>query len=193
VHLDRKKRAGSAQPSAVLSTRAWPSAERPSVLFDLATERLLERKILLPGVITLTRLVAAVQDRAAQRLWRRLAALHDAEVRQRLEDLAVVPVGGRQTPLDRLRTAPVPAGAPALVDALHRLDEARALGARRVDLSGFPPGRLKVLARYAAAARAQAIVRMPEHRRTRPVARHRLSRHDWWPTAARCRVLPPRS
>jgi TnpA family transposase len=116
-------------------------------------------------VTTLTRLVAAVRDRAAQRLWHRLAQLTDADVRQHLEDLLVVPVGGRQTPLDRLRTTPARASAPTLVDALRRLDEVRALGAGRVDLSRLPPGRLKVLARYAAAARAQAIARMPEQRR----------------------------
>jgi hypothetical protein len=51
-----------------------------------------------------------------------------------------------------------------LVEALRRLKDARALGVHDLDLSGLPASRLKLLARYASSARAQAIQRMPAER-----------------------------
>jgi hypothetical protein len=48
-----------------LYERAWFTAERPTVLFDLATARLVTQKILLPGVSTLERLIASICDRAS--------------------------------------------------------------------------------------------------------------------------------
>lgn len=148
-----------------LYTRAWLSAERPIVLFDLTTARLAERKVLLPGVTTLTRLIARVRDRAARRLYRSMARLPNAEQRTRLETLLVVPQGASISGLDRLRRAPTRVSAPAMVEALDRLVEIRELGASTLPLDRFPPGRIKVLARYAAASWAQTVARMPRNRR----------------------------
>ncbi len=75
-----------------LHARTRLASERPSVLFDLATARLLDSKVLLPGPMVLGRLVASVRDQAASRLWNDLAAVPDAGQRGRL----VGPVGGRR-------------------------------------------------------------------------------------------------
>jgi len=148
-----------------LYTRAWLTAERPSVLFDLATARLVERKILLPGVTVLVRLIASVRDRASTRLWQALSERLTDEHRDRLEKLLVIPEGSRQTPFDRLRHAPTHLSAPSLVLALNRLDEVRKLGSNAVDISRIPLSRIDALARHAIAARSQALLRMHQPRR----------------------------
>lgn len=148
-----------------LYERAWLSAERPSILFDLATARLVERKVLLPGVTVLARLIASVRDHAANRLWRVLSKLPNPKQRARLEELLQIIDNSRTTDLDRLRRSPTRQSAPSLVDALNRLVEVRALGVNTLDVSKVPPSRLKLLARTAASARAQAITRMPPERR----------------------------
>ena len=148
-----------------LYTRAWLSAERPILLFDLTTARLAERKILLPGVTVLTRLIASVRDRAVARLWRSLAYLPSQKQRRRLKELLTPPTDERFSRLDRLRRAPTRISSPAMVGALERLDEIRALGVSQLSLARIPPGRVIALARYAAAGGAYAIARMPEERR----------------------------
>jgi len=148
-----------------LYARAWLSAEQPSLLFDLATARLVERKVLLPGVTVLARLVAQVRDRVAARLWQALAAAPDDAQRARLERLVIVPHGERVTPLEHLRRAPTRANAAGLVGALKRLGVFQALNVRELDLAHVPASRITTLARHAAGAWAGTIARMPPDRR----------------------------
>ena len=148
-----------------LYTRAWMAFERPSALFDLATAWLVERKILLPGVTTLTRLIARIRDRVAARLWQQLAQLPSAEQRARLEGLLVVAPGERVTGLERLRTGPAHISGSALLQALSRLEQIRALGVGWIPLAGIPAGRLKALARQAASSWAGNLARMAEPQR----------------------------
>lgn len=146
-------------------TRAWLSAERPSVLFDLATAWLVERKILLPGASVLARLIARVRGRTNKRVWNILSRLPDIRQREHLESLLTHPDGSHRTLLDHLRQSPTRVSVPSLVEALRRLEAIRALGLGQLDLSKVPASRVAVLARHATAATAQTLRRMPEQRR----------------------------
>jgi TnpA family transposase len=144
--------------------RAWGTSQRPSVLFDLATARLVERKVLLPGVTTLARLVARVRERVEARLWRCLSNAVTPEERGRLESLLIVPEGA-QSNLERLRRPPTRVTSAGLIGALERIREICALDVGRHDLARVPANRLAALVRLACTARSQAIARMPDQRR----------------------------
>ena len=161
-----------------LYSRAWLSAEWPSLLFDLATARLVERKVLLPGVTMLERLVGRVRERAARRLWGLLATLPTALQRACLEGLLDVPEGARQSPLDRLRGGPHRASAPALLGALNRPHEIRAVEVSDIDLEWFPPTRIQALPRLPHAVSRWGVCRAP--RRVGPVSRSEGAERRRW-------------
>jgi len=149
-----------------LAARVRTTADRTSVLFDLATARLVEAKVLLPGPSLLERLAATAREQAAQQLHAELAGLPDEQQRGQLAGLLVVDEATRTSRLERLRRGPTSVTAAGLLGALDRLVEVRRLGVGTLDLSGVPAGRVATLARHAQAARAQALARMAEPRRT---------------------------
>ena len=148
-----------------LYARAWLTNDRPSHLFELATHWLRERKVLLPGVTTLTRLISEIRDRASLRAWQRLAALPSAEQRNELETMLAVPSGERRSRFDQLRQSPRYVSSTSLLSALERYEKLNQLGIRNLDFSAIPPVRLRALARYATAGWAPNIARMPDDRR----------------------------
>lgn len=157
-----------AELSDWLDARAWATAERPSVLFDLATARLIEAKILLPGASVLARRVASARDQAAQRLYASLSgALTDAQ-RERLDALLTISSDAGVSGLERLRAGPRGMTAKELVTALERLAEIRGVGVGDITVD-VPAGRERALARYGLTAKAQALRRMAPARRTATV------------------------
>src|SRR4051812_37985265 len=142
----------------------WTGADRPSALFDRAVAWLLEAKVLLPGLSVLERAVARVRTRANSHLHRLLIEAMTPEQRASLDELVAVPDGGRQSPLDRLRDGPYIQSGREISRALTRLEEIRALTKGLPQTDRLPPGKIVALAHFAAAAKAQAVARLPNDR-----------------------------
>ncbi|MDT8913481.1 Tn3 family transposase [Amycolatopsis sp. PS_44_ISF1] len=145
--------------------RAWTTGDGPKALFDAAVGWLRERRVLLPGVSTLVRLVASRRDAATQRLWETLHALLTGEQKALLDGLLEVAAGDRYSPLDALRRPPTRVSGPAMVAALERAGEILGLGLGEVDASVVPPRRLAELSRYGMEGKATLLRRHPEGRR----------------------------
>lgn len=152
--------------SRLLYTRAWISNERPSILFDFATNWLIQHKVLLPGISTLSRLISEVRERAANRLWKRLSSLPTAEQKERLETLLVIPEGEHTSGFDRYRKGPVTISSPAFNRAIERFIALKRFDLHSLDFSHIPPVRLKMLARHASIISMYKIARMPSNKRT---------------------------
>lgn len=147
-----------------LLARTHLRSESPSVLLDLSTARLYERKIVLPGITTLTRLIATVQERADEQLWANLASLLLPTQRTALTSLLVRPKRSKTSRFEALRQAPISISALGLLGALDRVNRIRNVGVRSIDLSGFPEQRLERLTRIGMNAKAQTLDRMNPNR-----------------------------
>jgi hypothetical protein len=132
-----------------LYNRIWLGNERPSVLFDLATARLLER----------------------QRLYTEMTKRLSKDKGQRIEPLLEAEEGSHRTRLELLRRAPTRISSTSLLNALQRLNEIRTVGVSDIDLRHLPPNQLRSLSCYGLTAWAQMIVRMqPQRRLATPLA-----------------------
>jgi hypothetical protein len=151
--------------SRLLYIRACVSNERPSLMFDFATAWLIQNKILLPGVSTLSRLISEIRERAVIRLWKQLSLLPTKEQKEKLETLLQVPEGERISRFDCYRKGPVTISSPAFTTAVERYIEFKAFGLHNIDFSRILPVRLKNLARHAGVISMHKIARMPDDKR----------------------------
>ncbi len=151
---------------AWVDARAWTTRDGPKAIFTDATVWLREHGVLLPGVSTLTRLVAQVRDAATARLWDTLSALATQEQRRTLGLLLVVPAGARVSDLERWRQGPSRASGPSMIKALDRIAQISGLGFAALNVDEVVPRRRLVeLARYGMAGKATALERHPAPRK----------------------------
>ena len=148
-----------------LSARAWTSSEGPVRLYERSAVWLRERKALLPGVSTLTRLVSEVRAGANERLYAALVDAAGPALIRKLEGLLRVEDGSRPTHWERLRTGPSRVSVPELLRQLDRLASLRALGAGTIDVETIPAGRMNALVRYGLAGKASALQGLSGQRR----------------------------
>ncbi len=160
---------------AWVDARAWTTGEGPKALFDAAAGWLGERRVLLPGVTTLARLVASVREVANQRLWDTLCGLLNVGRRAVLDSLLTVPPGQRISELDQLRRGPVRISGPQMKWALKRAEEIADLGMGEVDVSAIPPRRLAELSRYGLDGKASLLRRHGDPRRLATLLAPRLT------------------
>jgi TnpA family transposase len=151
--------------SVWLDARAWTTGDGPKSLFDAAVGWLHERRVLLPGVTRLARLVGTVRETANSRLWDTLYGLLNVGQRAVLDSLLTVPPGARVSELDRLRRGPVRVSGPQMKWALERAQEIADFGMGELDVSGIPPRRPAELSRYGVDGKASLLRRHGDSRR----------------------------
>jgi hypothetical protein len=153
--------------AAWVAARSWTSGDGPKAIFTDGVGWLRERKVLLPGVTTLARLVAKVRDDTTKRLWGVLERLLTVGQRYVLDQLLEVPTGSRVSDLERWRKGVPPrASGPTIIKALDQVSEIE--GLQLADLGAealVPPRRLGELAKYGMRADASALRRHPDGRR----------------------------
>ena len=158
--------AGEEELREFLVARVWSSLEGPRALFDRAVVWLVNNRVLLPGVTTLARMVAAVRQEENDRLH---AALYEAvpyDLRTEMARLLEVPEKKRVSELERLRLGPMRVSGKAMQLALDRAREVRGLGAGAVDAGRVPAARMTGLARYGLTSKAPTLKRLEVTRQT---------------------------
>ncbi len=148
-----------------LYAQCWYGVERPSILFDRTVSWLSEKKLLLPGITTLTRLISRVKIRCNSRLWRMLSQLPSEEQAESLKSLLKTTKKDGYSELDQLKKAPTRVSGPALIDAINRYKKIKFIGIRELDFSNIPIIKIRDFARYTATSWAPSIARMPESKK----------------------------
>lgn len=161
-------REASAADMAALSkwlTQRAQEHDKPTVLFQLAAEKLHAEKIVRPGVTVLERLVATVREQAYKETLRKLEPLLTDERRNWLDELlnADEQLGG--TRFDWLKERARGNTPGVVLAAVERINYLRQQGVAGWDVASINSNRRKFLARLGTKSSAWALTRAHDYRR----------------------------
>jgi len=139
--------------------------DKPTLLYELACEKLRSEQLIRPGVTRLERLVAEARHEAQTATFRRLAPILTAECTAFLDTLLQLDPDRGMTPLAWLRRAAVANSPRAILGDLDKLDFLRQAGVASWKLDDLNPNRIQLLAQLARRASGQALQRAPAERR----------------------------
>src|SRR5439155_23318962 len=139
--------------------------DKPSLLLQLACDKLRREQIVRPGLTRLERLVATARHSAHTETFRRLTPLLTAARSTLLDDLLVPDPQTGRTVLNWLRREATAASAPQLVETLTKVTALLDMGLATWDLTALNPNRVKWLAQLGWKAPVPQLQRMDPARR----------------------------
>jgi len=139
--------------------------DRPSVLIELASEKLRREHLLRPGITVIERMVATARAEAHEESLRRLSPLLTAERKEFLDELLVPDSPGDRTPLGWQRRPATTNSPRALLKVIEKIRTFQDWNVPSWDLSALNPNRRKMLARLGRRYSNHDLQRMGPERR----------------------------
>ena len=122
------------------------ASDRPTLLLRLACERLLNLRVMRPGITQLERVIASARQRAQQETYRQLSNLTE-DCKARLDGLLTVDAATGRSDLAWLQQSATTYSPPMILATLEKRACCRRWGVDRWDVAALTPNRLKFLAR----------------------------------------------
>ena len=159
-----------ATPIDVYALQTWLLAralehDKPTLLLQLACEKLYRERIVRPGVTRLERFVATARETAHDETFRQLTPLLTDNRRTLLDGLLQPDSTTGRTPLSWLRQEAVSHAASQIIATLKKIIFLQDVGVDQWDLSCLNPNRAKWLAQIGWKSTNQYLQRMPPDRR----------------------------
>ena len=151
--------------TAFIASRVAKTRDSKRELFDRAVLWLIENRVLLPGISTLSRLVAEVRRAGLAAINSTLVDAAPPHMHRELAATLTVPDGKKVSVLEWMRTPVTRVSGTGQCEALDRSAYVLGLGTGAVDCSAVAPVKMAELARHGVTAKAPKIRALEDGRR----------------------------